>query len=163
MRFAWRKWPSYFAAPLLPVGGVLLIAIPVLVLGWIMRAESMFLLGGLVWPLVLVGGFVVALLLLGLLYRMASDVGHDQHGGDRQFRCLEPLLCLYLPAAAPLPFLRGGGGLHRLARLDVGEELRCRHDLDELLGRRLGLRSSRPNRSSNPAADLGGAAWLGAG
>ena len=29
LRFAWRKWPAYFAAPLLPVGGVLLAAIPV--------------------------------------------------------------------------------------------------------------------------------------
>ena len=28
LRYACRKWPSYFAAPLLPVGGVLLAAIP---------------------------------------------------------------------------------------------------------------------------------------
>ena len=46
LRYACRKWPSYFAAPLFPVGGVLLATIPVLVLGCIMRASVGLLLGG---------------------------------------------------------------------------------------------------------------------
>ena len=37
LRYACRKWPAYFAAPLLPIGGVLLATIPVLVLGWLMQ------------------------------------------------------------------------------------------------------------------------------
>ncbi len=68
LRFACRKWPSYFCAPLLPIGGVLLAAIPVLVLGFIMRANIGLLLGGLLWPLALVAGVFMALLLLGLLF-----------------------------------------------------------------------------------------------
>ncbi|MBU4273127.1 MAG: hypothetical protein KKE86_02110 [Planctomycetes bacterium] len=69
MRFAGRKWPAYFAAPLLPVGGVLLMAIPVIILGLIMRAGGVgILLGGIAWPLALIAGFIMALLLLGVLF-----------------------------------------------------------------------------------------------
>ena len=69
MRFAVRKWPAYFAAPLLPVGGVLLAAIPVIILGLIMRAGGVgILLGGIVWPLALLAGFIMVLLLLGVLF-----------------------------------------------------------------------------------------------
>jgi hypothetical protein len=68
LRYAWQKWPSYFAAPLLPVGGVLLVAIPVLVLGWIMRTDVGLVLGAILWPLVLVAGFIMTLLLLGVLF-----------------------------------------------------------------------------------------------
>ena len=69
MRFAGRKWPAYFAAPLLPVGGVLLMAIPVIILGLIMRAGGFgILLGGIVWPLALLAGFIMVLLLLGVLF-----------------------------------------------------------------------------------------------
>ncbi len=69
MRFAGRKWPAYFAAPLLPVGGVLLMAIPVIILGLIMRAGGFgILVGGIVWPLALLAGFIMVLLLLGVLF-----------------------------------------------------------------------------------------------
>ncbi len=36
LRFAVRKWPAYVAAPLLPIGGAMLAAVPVVILGWIM-------------------------------------------------------------------------------------------------------------------------------
>jgi len=68
LRHAARKWPSYFAAPLLPLGGVLAAAIPVIVLGWIMRSGPGLFIGGLLWPLALLSGFIMALLLLGLLF-----------------------------------------------------------------------------------------------
>jgi hypothetical protein len=68
VRFAIRKWPSYFAAPLLPAGGVLLATIPVLVLGLIMKAQVGLLLGGLIWPLALAAGLLMTLLLLGVLF-----------------------------------------------------------------------------------------------
>jgi len=68
LRFACRKWPSYCFAPLLPIGGVLLAAIPVLVLGFIMKANIGLLLGGFLWPLALVAGAFMAMLLVGLLF-----------------------------------------------------------------------------------------------
>lgn len=69
MRFAGQKWPSYFFAPLMPVGGALLAALPVVILGLIIRAGGFGLfLGGLFWPLALGAGFVVTLLLLGTLF-----------------------------------------------------------------------------------------------
>ena len=46
LRYACRKWPAYFAAPLLPIGGVLLATLPVLVIGWFMRTNLGLLLGG---------------------------------------------------------------------------------------------------------------------
>lgn len=66
LRYACRKWPAYFAAPLFPVGGALLAAIPVLVLGWLMNVSLLF--GGLLWPLALVAGLLMAVLLLGVLF-----------------------------------------------------------------------------------------------
>ena len=68
LRYAVKKWPSYVLAPLLPVGGVLLAAIPVFVLGLIMQFNVGLLIGGLFWPLVLVAGLLMALLLLGVLF-----------------------------------------------------------------------------------------------
>ncbi len=68
LRYAVRKWPSYFAAPLMPVGGVVLATIPLVVLGWIMHFNVGLLLGGILWPLVLVASLLMTLLLLGLLF-----------------------------------------------------------------------------------------------
>jgi len=64
LRFASRKWPSYFFAPLLPIGVVLVATIVVLMLGWLMRTNLGLLLGGVLWWLVLVAGFLMAVLLL---------------------------------------------------------------------------------------------------
>ena len=68
LRFAAGKWLSYFAAPLLPLLGVVLVSIPLVVLGLIMRAPGGVLLAGVFWPLALLGGLVMALLLLGLAF-----------------------------------------------------------------------------------------------
>ena len=68
LRYASRKWPAYFAAPLLPVGGVVLATIPVFLLGLIMRSNPGLVLAGIIWPLALVAGFLMAVLLLGLLF-----------------------------------------------------------------------------------------------
>ena len=68
MRYAAKKWPSYFASPLFPIGGVLLATIPVCILGLIMKTNVGLLLGGLLWPLALVAGLFMALLLLGVLF-----------------------------------------------------------------------------------------------
>ena len=66
LRFAASKWPSYFAAPLLPLLGVVLVAVPLWVLGLLLRLDAGVVLGGLLWPLALLAGLVMALLLLGL-------------------------------------------------------------------------------------------------
>jgi len=68
LRWAIKKWPAYCAAPLLPVGGVLLAAVPVAVLGFLMKANLGLLLVGLAWPLALAAGLFMAVLLLGLLF-----------------------------------------------------------------------------------------------
>jgi len=67
VRFAVRKWPAFFAAPLFPIGGVLVAAIPVFVLGLLMRLLGLWL-GAIFWPFALVAGFLMAVLLLGLLF-----------------------------------------------------------------------------------------------
>ncbi|MEN6405972.1 MAG: hypothetical protein ABFC77_05815 [Thermoguttaceae bacterium] len=68
LRFAAKKWPAYCAAPLLPVGGILLAAVPVAILGFLTKANVGLLLAGLLWPLALVAGLFMTMLLAGLLF-----------------------------------------------------------------------------------------------
>lgn len=67
LRFALRKWMSYCAAPLMPIAGALMLASVILALGWIMQFNIGLLVAGLAWPLVLIAGFIMAVLLLGAL------------------------------------------------------------------------------------------------
>ena len=67
-RWATSKWPAYAGAPLFPLLGILIVVIPMLLLGLFMRANPGLLLVGLIWPAALVGGMVMALLLLGLIF-----------------------------------------------------------------------------------------------
>ena len=68
-RYAWSKWPSYFSGPLLPVIGALLAAVPVWLLGLLLWTGSPgVLLAALVWPLMLLAGLVMAMLLLGMIF-----------------------------------------------------------------------------------------------
>lgn len=66
--YAVGKWQSYFAAPLLPLLGVLMAACPVWLLGLLMRLDLGVLLAGILWPLALLAGLFMALLLLALLF-----------------------------------------------------------------------------------------------
>lgn len=68
LRFACSKWLSYLGAPLLPLLGVLLLAVPVCLLGLLLRAGPGVMLAALVWPVLLGAGLVMALLLLGLFF-----------------------------------------------------------------------------------------------
>ncbi len=68
LRHAFSKWPAYFAAPLFPLLGVLLAALPVWFLGLLLRANVGVLLAALIWPLALVAGLLMAVLLLGLIF-----------------------------------------------------------------------------------------------
>jgi len=65
--FAGRKWLSCMAAPLLPVAGILLLALGVAALGLLIRLLGLWI-GGLLWPFALAAAALAALLLLGLLF-----------------------------------------------------------------------------------------------
>ena len=67
LRWAHAKWPAYFSAPLLPMLGVAVVVLPITVLGLLMRTSFLAFLAALIWPLVLIGGFVMAILLIGVL------------------------------------------------------------------------------------------------
>ena len=68
VRFSCGRWRSYFAAPLFPIIGVALCLLPMMLLGLIMRFDFGMLIGGVLWIFVLLGGFVAALFLLGLVF-----------------------------------------------------------------------------------------------
>jgi hypothetical protein len=69
LNFAGSKWASYFAAPLIPLVGALLIALPVMFAGWLLGLGGVgTFIAALGWPLVLLAGFLMAMLLLGLVF-----------------------------------------------------------------------------------------------
>lgn len=69
LRFAGSKWVSFFSAPLFPVIGILLAAFPVWVVGSIMWFGSGWTwLAAVFWPLALLAGWVMARVILGLLF-----------------------------------------------------------------------------------------------
>lgn len=65
-RFARRKWVSYFAAPLMPLGMVALLVLPMLVAGLLLRLDFGVLVAAIAWPLVIVLGVLIMLLVAGL-------------------------------------------------------------------------------------------------
>jgi hypothetical protein len=66
LRHTRKRWFSYFTAPLLPLGGVFLVTLALLLPGLLMRASLLF--GGLFWPLALIGGITMAVLMIGLVF-----------------------------------------------------------------------------------------------
>jgi len=68
IRFACSRWTSYFFAPLFPAAGILLAALPVCFLGLIQRVDVLVILTAFAWPLALVSGLIMAVLLLGLIF-----------------------------------------------------------------------------------------------
>jgi hypothetical protein len=71
LRHACTKYLAYFSAPLIPLVGVALAALPVLLIGFLMYLYiggfGLFL-AALSWPLMLVAGLVMTLLILGLFF-----------------------------------------------------------------------------------------------
>ncbi len=67
LRWAGAKWLAYFSAPVLPMLGVALAVLPILVLGLMMKTDFLAVVAALIWPLVLAGGFVMTILLVGVL------------------------------------------------------------------------------------------------
>jgi len=66
--FAMRHWLNYFTAPLYPLLGVFLLAIPVAFLGLIAQLDIGALLAAVLWPLAMLAGLLMAMLLLGLFF-----------------------------------------------------------------------------------------------
>jgi hypothetical protein len=66
--FGLSKWRAGFAAPLLPLLGMLLLALPILLLGLLLRLSFLAWVGAIAWPIALLAGFVITILLLGLIF-----------------------------------------------------------------------------------------------
>jgi hypothetical protein len=66
--FARRKLASFFGAPLLPLLAIVLLAVPLMLLGLLMRLEVGVLLAGVLWGAIGVTGLVMALFGIGLLF-----------------------------------------------------------------------------------------------
>ena len=67
-RFTLRRLRSHIIAPLFPLGGVAVVVVFSALLGFLMRANIGVLFGGVVWGLARIGGLVITVLLLGLLF-----------------------------------------------------------------------------------------------
>ena len=66
LRFAKRNYGAFFAAPVMTLLGVLLVALPLVILGLLMRVEWLAFIAALFWPVVLLIGLVIAGLAIGL-------------------------------------------------------------------------------------------------
>lgn len=83
IRFAFKKFLSYFSAPLMPFAGVALIALVMILGGLFLHIPWIGeLLAGLLWFLALLGGFLMAMILIGLvgwplMYATISTEGSD--------------------------------------------------------------------------------------
>jgi hypothetical protein len=63
-----KKWPAYFGGPIFPLVGVLLAVVPAAILGLLLKFDIGVLLVGIIWPLMLLSGLFIAILLVGLLF-----------------------------------------------------------------------------------------------
>jgi hypothetical protein len=68
VRYALAKWRSYVAAPLLPLLGVALCAVPIWLVGLLMHFDVGVVFAGLVWPVLLLFGVLMALLLMAVVF-----------------------------------------------------------------------------------------------
>lgn len=68
VRYVVPKIGWYIAAPLFPVLGIGAGALPLILLGWLMHLSLGVLVAGIVWPLVLIVGFVMAVFATELLF-----------------------------------------------------------------------------------------------
>ncbi len=67
IRFVRNKWLSYLAAPVTPLLVVAATTVPVLILGLLLRFSAGVVVAAIFWPLALLAGLVLALVVVGLL------------------------------------------------------------------------------------------------
>jgi len=63
-----RRWPAYVTSVLIPLIATLCIAVLPAILGLLMRNDFFVMIGGILWPLVLMAATVMTILLLGLFF-----------------------------------------------------------------------------------------------
>jgi len=70
MRYARSKWTAYCAGPLFPLLGILLAALPALLTGLVLLrlGDWGMLAAAVIWPLLLLAGFGMTVLLVGLVF-----------------------------------------------------------------------------------------------
>lgn len=66
LKSAVRRWPSFAGAPTSALIALVLLAIPLMLAGLLARASFLAVLLGLLWFVILLGGFVIALVGIGL-------------------------------------------------------------------------------------------------
>ncbi len=79
--FGSRHWPSAFGAAALVLAGIFVLSLPAALFGLVMRTDVGLGLAGILWPLVLLGGIVLAILAIGLVAGwplMVSSVGVER-------------------------------------------------------------------------------------
>jgi hypothetical protein len=86
--FVSPRLSAYFVAPLLPILGTLLMAAFMALLGLLMRLEMGVLVASIVWPVVLLGGFMMAFLLIGLFFGFPLMWGSISAEGTDAFGAL---------------------------------------------------------------------------
>lgn len=67
-QFSRARIGSYISAPVLPILGVLLVAIPLALLGLLAKLDVGVLVAGVLWPLAILAGLIMTVLLVGLLF-----------------------------------------------------------------------------------------------
>lgn len=68
IKHAVRKFRSYLAAPLMPLGGVLLLSIPAGLLGLLLQFNGAVVVVGILWIFIIICAFLSVLLLVGLFF-----------------------------------------------------------------------------------------------
>ena len=84
-RFAVSKWVSYFFAPIGPICAILLCSLGIFFPALLANYDIPLILAGLIWPIALACGFVMALLLTGLLFGWPLMVGAISAEGSDSF------------------------------------------------------------------------------
>lgn len=83
IKFTRRRLKSYLIAPLLPLLVMLLLAIPIMLLGVMMRWEVGAVIGGLLWIFALLVGLLITRLLVGVAFGwplMWPAISAEEHG-----------------------------------------------------------------------------------
>ncbi len=66
VKFALHKWRSYLASPLMPLAVIALLTLPLAAAGFVLRLDLGLLAAGIFWPLAIVSGVLIMLLVGGL-------------------------------------------------------------------------------------------------
>ncbi len=61
-----RNYIWYLISPLFPLLGLVLVSLPVMAVGLLMRLDAGAMVAGLLWPLVLVGGLIMLIFMVGV-------------------------------------------------------------------------------------------------